>query len=103
MPYMTPKNWPVGTYTDATWTTVVNELAILSSISISNNDPAVDIEVELRLVDTTAGNITILPPSVIGYNESYTVDLRSIAVTAGQTVEVKCAVQGINVLVSGVV
>ena len=99
---LTTKNWPLNSYTNATWTDLVAEPATVAAITIVNTGGG-DVIVQLRLEDSAVSQAVILTPSTIGSNESYTLDVRSINVTGTQKIQFQADVAGAEVLASGVV
>lgn len=97
----TTKNWTLNSYTNATWTDLVAEPATVAAITISA--PGGSTSVQLRLEDSGVSQAVILPPSLIGMNESYTLDVRSLNVTGTQKIQFQADVAGAEVLASGVV
>lgn len=96
---MTPKNWKLTAYTNNTWTDVVGEAAILASILVANTDPANAINVQLRL----SGGAVILPASSVPASSSYALDLRSLNIGSGETLQLQASAAGINAIASGAV
>ncbi len=102
---LTPKNWPLTTYTDATWTPIVIEAepAIIASMVMANTS-AGPVTVGVRLGDGGTNKVcTIVPAKTIAAGESFTLDLRSINVMIGQSIDVQADVVGAEFLASGVV
>lgn len=101
---MTPKNWALAAYTADTWTDVVAEPGILAAILIANTTALTTISVELRLATAAGAAIAaVLPASNIAPGPSQALDLRSLAITGTQKLQMRASAAGINVLASGVV
>jgi hypothetical protein len=97
------KNWTLSSYTNDTWTDLVDEPAIVSTISIANTT-AGPITAELRLSDGDNNNLAVIVPanSLVGY-DAFIVDIKSIPVTGGQTIQAKGSAPGLNFLAGGAV
>lgn len=98
----TEKNWTLNSYTDATWTDLVAEPAVIAAIAVSNIS-ARDVTVEIRLEDGGASLATVLAPSVVSSNESFAIDLRSLNVTGTQALQINASAVGAEFVASGVV
>ena len=96
---MTPKNWKLTSYTDNTWTDVVNEVAIIAAIVIANTDVGAARSVSLRL----SGGLVILPTTSIPAGASYTLDVRSLNIISGESLQARASATGINILASGAI
>ena len=96
---MTPKNWKLTSYTDNTWTIVVNEVAIIAAIVIANTDVGAARSVSLRL----SGGAVILPTASIPAGASYTLDVRSLNIISGESLQARASATGINILASGAI
>lgn len=94
----TPENWPLTSYTNDTWTPVVTGLAVVASIVIANTDAGGPITVAVRV-----GTTILVPDTAIDPGTTHTVDVRSVNVKAGQTLDLRASLPGINVLASGAV
>lgn len=99
----TPANWPLSSYTDSTWTDLVDEEAILANLSIANTSN-VSLNFSIRLSDGSGNNLAqIVPLNNIESGDAYRVDLRAIAVVAAQTIQVWADGPGLQFLASGAV
>lgn len=99
---MTPKNWTLNSYTDDTWTDLVAEPATVAAVIVANSGEE-EAEVKIRLEDAGSSLATVLPPSVVAANESYTLDVRSLNLTGTQKLQIQCDVAGCEFVASGVV
>ena len=99
---MAAKNYTLNSYTNDTWTTLVDEAAIIASIVIANTDGSATITFEVRLDDGASTEVArILPPSTIDANVSQTLDLRSVVVGSGQRLQVKANAASLHFTASG--
>lgn len=96
------KNWTLNSYTNSTWTDLVAEPAIVASVIISNTSVG-NINVSLRMEDAAASLAVILPPAVIGPDESYTFDCRSLGITGTQALQIWADAAGAEFFASGAV
>lgn len=99
---LTPKNWSLSSYTDDTWTEVVGETAVVATVLLTNTTGAA-ITVELRLAAGASELSRIVPATSIEANTSKVLDVRSLNLTSGQSLELKASATGIHALASGVV
>lgn len=98
---LSPKNWPLNSYTDATWTDLVAEASVLSTLLISSSAPS-SVTVEVRLSDGAGtGLATLVQPSKIEQGQAWTLDLRSLCVTGSQSIQVRADIPGAEFLASG--
>ena len=97
---LTAKNWTVNSYTNDTWTDLVAEVATVAAIIVSST---VTTTISIRLEDGGTELAVIAPTSDVDSNGSYTLDVRSLNITAGQSLQVKAAAAGVNFTASGVV
>lgn len=95
----TTKNWKLTSYTNSTWTNVVNEVATLAAVVIANTDLVNPITVGLRL----SGGAVILPSTSIPAGATYSLDLRSLNVITGESLQMEASAAGINVIASGAI
>jgi hypothetical protein len=99
----TPKNWFLNTYTNAAWTDLVDEPSIVANLSIANTTGG-SINVSVRLSDGSDNNLAVIvPTNAIEAGDAFRVDLRAVAVTGAQTIQVQASAAGINYLASGAV
>ena len=105
----TADNWPLTNITASTWTDLVAEAATVAAIVISNNatDSPGDRAVQVRLLDTASSPDAVLsrivPATTLAANESKTLDLRSLNVKAGQSLQVYADGDNVDFIASGVV
>lgn len=101
---LTPKNWTLNTYTNETWTDLVTEPepAVIATLVLVNSGAA-PVAVGVRLSDGVDGIATIVPAKTLAVGDSYILDMRSINVLGGQSLQVKADVAGAEFLASGVV
>lgn len=100
---LTRKNWTLNSYTNATWTNVVAEAAVVACITIANTAGTAT-SVQLQLDNGSGTSLaTILPAYSIAAGESYTVDVRSLNVTGSQRLQFQANQAGAEVLASGAV
>ncbi len=95
-------NWPLNSYTNAEWTTLVGEPAVVTSILVSNTS-ADPLQIEMRMYDTvgSAALATILPSATLAAGAVATIDLRALTVKTGQALQVRADAQGANWFASG--
>lgn len=101
---LVPKNWFLTSYTNNVWTPIVSEsqLIIVASVVICNTSSS-SINVGVRLGDGVDKLATIIPNKTILAGESFTLDLRSVNVMIGQTIDISANATGGEFLVSGVI
>lgn len=92
----TADNWPLTSYTNNAWTPVVTGLAVVASIIVANTDAVNPITVALRI-----GTAILVPDTVIAAGTTQAVDVRSLVVKTGQTLDLRASAPGINALASG--
>lgn len=99
----TPKNWTLSSYTNSTWTDLVDEPAIVANLSIANTTGGA-VNVQVRLSDGSGNNLAVIvPTNAIEAGDAYRVDLRAVAITGAQSLQVWASAAGINFLASGAV
>lgn len=92
-----PKNWTLITYDVDTWTDLVNELSVISTVLITN--PSVGpANVSLRLKSSTA---IILPNVELAAGESITLEARSLSIPTGDGLQIFASAIGLNFIASG--
>lgn len=95
-----PKNWTLNTYTTSTWTDLVNNEGVITTIIAAASVAAATISI--RLVNAAGDELAVvIPAGAIGINESTIIDARSLSITAGQKLQVKSDVAGVSFLASG--
>jgi len=99
---LSKKNWTLNSYTNDTWTDLVDEEAIISTI-IVNNTSASSIVLQMRLEDSASGLADIQTNRSLTGEESYVLDVRSLAITGTQALQIQADASGLEFLVSGVV
>lgn len=98
----TPKNWHQVGYEINEWVDIVDEYAIVSSITISNNS-VLNASVEIRVDGVGAGIVSILPQTVIEPKTGYAINLKSIVIEAGQRLQVYSDTIGVDFFCSGII
>lgn len=98
----TPKNWTLSTYTNDTWTDLVAEPAVVANLSVANTTAGA-VTVEIRLEDAGSKLAMIIPANSIAAYDAFLVDLRAVAVTGTQAIQVKATAAGMDFLASGAV
>jgi hypothetical protein len=99
---LTPQNWTLRTYTNSVYTALVTGAAVVSSLSVSNSS-GVATDIQIRLRDGAGELAIILPFATIDAGEAVVLDLRSMVVKSGQTLEVYADGSGINWAASGAI
>lgn len=97
MALTTQKNWTVTTITPSTWTPLVTQAGLISTLIISNPSGG-DITVSLRL---TASSAVILPNTVIPANGTVVLEARSIAIPTGDGIQCWASANGAHFIASG--
>lgn len=95
----TAKNWKLTAYTNDTWTDVVNEVATVAAVIVSNTDLSNPVTCSLRL----SGGAVLVPTVSLAAGATYTLDVRSLNVAAGESLQLRAGAAGINVIASGAV
>ena len=93
----TMKNWKLVSYTNATWTDVVNEVATVATLIISNTSASVAITSSIRL----SGGAVIVPPTSIASNSSVILDIKSLNIVTGESLQAHASAAGIHIVASG--
>lgn len=93
------KNWKLSSYTNDTWTPLVNEVATLATVILSNTTASTSITVSVRL----SGGTVLLPPVVLTGGQVFTFDVRSLNIITGESLQVNCNASGMNFIASGAV
>lgn len=99
---LTRKNWTLNTYTNATWTDLVDEVATVSTLVISNVSGG-SVVIQARIQDAGTGLATLIPGQTITTGDYAVIDARSFNVTGTQTLQVQADVTGAEFYASGVV
>lgn len=92
-----PKSWSLTTYTNNTYTDLVAEESVLTTILISNTTAGA-ITVAARI---SLNNAVILPPTSLAANDSKVLDVRSLSLASGQSLQVQASAAGVNFIASG--
>lgn len=97
-------NWTLDSYTDSTWTDLVDEgPATVTALLISNTTGGAII-VDVRLTDDLDNE---LAQALAGYsvaaNSTYQLEISSLNITRLQKLQVQAAAAGIHFIASGVV
>jgi len=97
------KPWTLSSYTNDTWTDLVDEPAIVATLSIANT-VSTPVNVEVRLSDGDNNNLAVIVPQneLVGY-DAFILDIKSIPVTGAMTIQVKASAAGVNFLAGGAV
>lgn len=95
----TAKNWKLIAYVNDTWTGVVNEVATVAAILIVNTDLTNPVSASLRL----SGGAVILPMTRLAAGSSFSIDIRSLNITTGESLQLIASAAGVNVVASGAV
>lgn len=95
----TAKNWKLTSYTTDTWTALVNEVATVATLLLSNITADADVTVQIRL----SGGMVLLPPVVISAGQVFVFDVRSLNIATGESLQINCSASGMNFLASGAV
>ena len=96
-----PKNWTKNTYTNDVWFDLVTAKSIVNSIVFCNKGISGN-EVSVRLYDGANELALIADAFGIGTSESFTLDLRSLVVGSGQTLQCKASGDDMQFVASGV-
>lgn len=97
MAFMTQKNWTNTSYTAATWTALVSEASVVSTLIITNPS-ASPVTVSLRLSLSSA---IILPEVQVAAGASVVLEARSLSIPAGDGIECWGAETGAHFIASG--
>ena len=97
----TPKNWTKNTYTNGTWFDLVAEKSIVNTVIFCNKALS-NRGVSIRIFDGTNEVATLLKDFALGSNESFTLDLKSLPITAGQSLQCKVDADDVDFLAGGV-
>ncbi len=95
----TAKNWKLTSYTNDTWTALVNEVATVATVILANTTSSTSITVMVRL----SGGAVLLPPVVLTAGQVFTFDVRSLNIITGESLQVNCNAAGMNFVASGAV
>lgn len=101
---LAPKNWYLTSYVNNTWTSVISETepVIIASMVMANTSGS-SVTVRVRLGDLSGNLVTIIPGKELLGGESFTIDLRSVNILPGQSLEVSATAAGAEILLSGVI
>lgn len=100
---LTAENWSLTSYTNDTWTDLVDEAAQIATLNVSNVG-AGSINVQIRIDDGAGSEVVrVLPPAAVDVNEAFTLDVRSLNVTGSQRLQVRADAAGGHFFASGVV
>lgn len=96
-----PRNWTVKSYTNDTWTTIVNTLADVSAVIIANTSGgAVDASIRLAESDGTERSV-LMPTKSIAASDSETFEIPGFKVGPGDILQVKASATGVHFTISG--
>ncbi len=97
------KNWTLSSYTNDTWTDLVDEESIVATLSIANT-AGTAANVEVRLSDGSGNNLAVIvPQNELASYDAFVLDIKSIPVTGTQTIQVRASAAGVNFLAGGAV
>ncbi len=101
---LVPKNWFLTSYVNDTWTPVVSESerVIVATLVLCNTALSA-VTVGVRLGNGVDKLATIIPNKSIPSGESFTLDLRSVNIMVGQTIDIRVDGPGAEFLMSGVI
>lgn len=104
MALLTPKNWSLNSYTNAEWTPLVDEPAVVASMTVCNITGAA-VNIEVRVYDTSGevARATILPTAALAAGSAVALDLKSLVLTADQELQVRMDAAGAEWFASGAV
>lgn len=98
---MSPRNFTLNTYTNATWTDLAKAPAVIRSIIIANTTAAA-IVASLRLSDgPNTERAQIVPGVSVAANSSITIDLGSLSLGRSDILQAKAAAAGVHFCASG--
>lgn len=95
MAIATPKAWLSTSYTPNTWTAVVSELSVITSIIVANNSIG-DVIFTLK-----HGDSIIIPATILEAGTPYSIDFRSLVVTSTAYLYFSCDLAGVHISISG--
>ena len=96
-----PKNWTKNTYTNDVWFDLVTAKSIVNSIVFCNKGISGN-EVSVRLYDGANELALIVDAFVMYAADSFALDLRSLVVGNGQTLQCKASGDDMQFVASGV-
>ena len=96
-----PKNWTKNTYTNDVWFDLVTAKSIVNSIVFCNKGSSGN-EVSVRLYDGTNELALIVDAFGMIASDSFALDLRSLVVGSGQTLQCKASGDDMQFVASGV-
>ena len=96
-----PKNWTKNTYTNDVWFDLVTAKSIVNSIVFCNKGTVAN-EVSVRLYDGANELALIVDAFVMADADSFALDLRSLVVGSGQTLQCKASGDDMQFVASGV-
>lgn len=101
---LSTKNWTLNSYTNATWTDLINQ-SDKSTVAtlIMANTAGSDAAVQLRVTDDTPTSLAvILPALTITAGTSEILDIRSLNLSGSQRLQIQVDIAGVEFCASGV-
>lgn len=95
-----PTNWPLNTYTAATWTDLITEPST-TSVVFAHNTGTGTATLQVRLFDGTNGYV--IQNVTIQADETITLDMRGMVTVNTQSIQVQVDVTGVNIVACGTV
>jgi hypothetical protein len=99
---MTAGNWPLNSYTNSTWTDLVDATGatVIKAVSIAMGSNAGT--VKMRLADSGGSSLAmIVPGAALAANSPYTVDQSVMTLENTQKLQVWCDVAGAEFIAWG--
>ena len=98
----TPKNWTKNIYLNNNWFDLVAEKSIVNTVVFCNKSLSYR-RVSISVYSFTNGEVMLLKDFALGGNESFTLDLKSLPITAGQVLQCKVDGDNVDFLAGGVI
>ena len=93
-------NWTLNSYTNSTWTDLVAEPAILSTLIVTNTSGS-SVVFSVRVEDSGTPLATIISNSTLTSNEASVIDTRSLVLTGTQKLQIFVDAAGAEFYTSG--
>lgn len=99
MAFNTPENWKITGYTNDTWTTLVTGTpSVVAALTICNTNAATPVDISVQV-----DGCTIVANAAVAAYSTQTLDLRSLVVKSGQTLQVMASAAGVHIHASGAI
>jgi hypothetical protein len=93
---MDAKNWTLNSYTNGAWTTLVTAAGPIVIKSVSIAVKTANATVALQIANGSGSRAVLVPGSLLAFGAGYNLNLQAISLGAGDLLQVKSDVSGVE-------